>query len=208
MDASVAVDDMTHETYWRQLLRWLVDGVPDQVEFQSVPELIEPGEEATIVADVADSSFIEVNDARVTATVTGPSGQPVQVPLLWTGQRNGEYRATFMPAEQGLHELRVEAARGQTPLGQDQAHVRVGPSDGEYFDATRRAPLLRRISEQTGGRFYAPEDIASLADDLKYTGRGVTSIEERDLWDMPVLLLAMLALTLGEWVFRRARKLA
>ncbi len=32
MDASIPVEDMTHENYWRQLLRWLVDGVPDQVE--------------------------------------------------------------------------------------------------------------------------------------------------------------------------------
>ena len=32
MDAKIAVEDMTHETYWRQLMRWLVDGVPDQVE--------------------------------------------------------------------------------------------------------------------------------------------------------------------------------
>ena len=32
MHASIPVEDMTHENYWRQLLRWLVDGVPDQVE--------------------------------------------------------------------------------------------------------------------------------------------------------------------------------
>ena len=32
MHASIAVEDMTHENFWRQLLRWLVDGVPDQVE--------------------------------------------------------------------------------------------------------------------------------------------------------------------------------
>ena len=29
MHVSMPVDDMTHENYWRQLLRWLVDGVPD-----------------------------------------------------------------------------------------------------------------------------------------------------------------------------------
>ena len=29
MDAKMPVEDMTHENFWRQLLRWLVDGVPD-----------------------------------------------------------------------------------------------------------------------------------------------------------------------------------
>src|SRR5436190_2301198 len=31
MDAPVAVDDMTHETFWRRMVRWLVDGVPEHV---------------------------------------------------------------------------------------------------------------------------------------------------------------------------------
>src|SRR5205085_9638250 len=27
LNAKIPVEDMTHETFWRQLLRWLVDGV-------------------------------------------------------------------------------------------------------------------------------------------------------------------------------------
>ena len=37
MDASMPVDDATHATLWRQLLRWMVEGVPDQVEVAAVP---------------------------------------------------------------------------------------------------------------------------------------------------------------------------
>jgi hypothetical protein len=88
------------------------------------------------------------------------------------------------------------------------SHVRVAPSDSEYFDAAMRAPLLRRISEETGGRFYTPATLSSLADDVKYTGRGVTTIEERDLWDMPIILFLLLTLLLGEWSYRRVRHLA
>ncbi len=32
MHVKMSVEDQTHENYWRQLLRWLVDGVPDQVD--------------------------------------------------------------------------------------------------------------------------------------------------------------------------------
>ena len=32
MHASIPLEDMTHENLWRQLLRWLVDGVPGPVD--------------------------------------------------------------------------------------------------------------------------------------------------------------------------------
>ena len=71
-----------------------------------------------------------------------------------------------------------------------------------------RAPLLQRIAQETGGRFYPSDNVAALLEDVKYTGRGVTTIEERDLWDMPALLILLLGLVLGEWTYRRTRRLA
>jgi hypothetical protein len=71
-----------------------------------------------------------------------------------------------------------------------------------------RAPLLRRIATETGGRFYTPDNVAGLAEDINYTGRGVTVVEERDLWDMPALLFVLVGLVFAEWSFRRARGLA
>ena len=208
MNAKIPLEDMTHETYWRQLLRWLVDGVPDQVEVTSTPDQVEPGEKVTLIAEVVDPSFVEVNDAGVNAHITGPNGAVMDVPLQWTGERNGEYRGTFSPTDQGLYETRVEATRTTGSLGTSVAHVRVAPSDSEYFDAAMRAPLLRRISDETNGRFYTPQTVSSLPDDVKYTGRGVTTIEERDLWDMPIVLFLLLTLMLGEWSYRRVRHLA
>jgi uncharacterized membrane protein len=208
MNAKIPVEDMTHETYWRQLLRWLVDGVPNQVELTSSADQVEPGEKVTLIAEVSDPSYVEVNDAGVNAHVTGPNGMVLDVPMQWTGERNGEYRGTFTPTELGMYETRVDATRPAGALGTSVAHVRVAPSDSEYFDAAMRAPLLRRISEETGGRFYTPQSVSSLPDDVKYTGRGVTTIEERDLWDMPVILFLLLTLMLGEWSYRRVRHLA
>ena len=207
LNAKIPVEDMTHETFWRQLLRWLVDGVPNPVELTSSPDQVEPGEKVTLIAEVSDPSFVEVNDAGVNAHVTGPNGAVLDVPLQWTGERNGEYRGTFSPTEQGLYETKVDAKRSSGSLGTSVAHVRVAPSDSEYFDAAMRAPLLRRISEETGGRF-TPQTVSSLPDDVKYTGRGVTTIEERDLWDMPIVLFLLLTLMLGEWSYRRVRHLA
>ena len=88
------------------------------------------------------------------------------------------------------------------------ANVRAVPDDAEYFDATMHAPLLQRIANDTGGRFYTPDAMSSLADDLKYSGRGVTSVEERELWHMPILLMALVTILCAEWGLRRLWRLA
>ena len=204
MDVKMTVEDQTHENYWRQLLRWLVDSVPSTVEVHTTTERVEPGEPVTLVADVVDPAYVEVNDARVIAKVSGPKGTPIEVPMQWTGERNGEYRATFQAADQGLYVAHVEATRAGKSLGTGSTEVRATPSDAEYFDATMHAPRLKRIAEETGGRFYTPETIAGMPEDLRYTGRGVTTVEERELWHMPIVLFALLGLISAEWAYRRA----
>ena len=72
-----------------------------------------------------------------------------------------------------------------------------------------RAPLLKRIAEETGGRFFTPANAASLPEAISYSGRGVTVVEERDLWDMPALLPRCCSTLIGaEWGYRRMRGLA
>ena len=51
-------------------------------------------------------------------------------------------------------------------------------------------------------------DFASLPEDLKYSGRGVTAVEERELWHMPILLLSLLTVLCAEWGLRRYWRLA
>ena len=211
MDAKMAVEDTTHATFWRRLVRWLVDGVPDPVEVTTTQDRVEPGEAVKISAEVADSAFTAVNDSHVVATVTSPSGKKSEIPMEWTVARDGEYRASFVPDEPGVYDVHVDAARSsgdQKTLGSGNIHVRASAGDAEYFDASMRASLLKRIAEETGGRFFTPSTAATLPEAVSYTGRGVTVVEERDLWDMPILLLLMLGLMGTEWAYRRVRGLA
>lgn len=206
MHADISLEDQTHETFWKQLLRWLVDGVPDYVSGRVESESVEAGEPVRIVAEVNDSAFVEVNDAEVRATVTAPDGSIQTVPLEWTVERDGEYAGTFTASSDGDHEIRIEADRGESmELGVDEIFLRAGPSDEEYFDAGLRAPVLQRLAEETGGQYYTPDEVGTLPEDLRVTGAGVTLTEERDLWDMPILFLLLVILVGGEWLFRRRR---
>ena len=208
MHSSIPVEDLTHENFWRQLLRWLVDGVPDQVEPTLTTERVEPGEAASLIANVVDPSFVELNDAMVMATITAPDGSIADVPMSWDGEHAGQYQASIPTKAPGWYEAKIEATRDGKTVGTAVTHFRAAPGDAEYFDATMHAATLRRIADETGGRFYDAADTSTLADDLRYTGRGVTTVEEHDLWHMPIVLMLLVGLLCAEWGYRRVVGLA
>ena len=215
MDATIPVTDTTHATFWRRLVRWLVDGVPDPVAITTAVDRVEPGEPMKLAAEVVDPAFVEVNDAHMVAQVTTPSGKTLDVPMQWTVKRDGEYQGTFVPEEPGSYEVRATATRTSDEgssqpqeLGSSVLHARASAGDSEYFDAAMRSSLLRRVAEETGGRFFTPADASTLPEAISYSGRGVTVVEERELWDMPAILILLLTLVGAEWGFRRTRGLA
>ena len=208
MDAKVPVTDTTHAMFWRRMVRWLVDGVPDQLNLLTGHDRVEPGEAVRFTAEVLDAAYVEVNDAHVEAHITPPSGKSADVPMEWTVEHDGEYGAVFNPDESGLYEIKVTATRDGKELAGNVMHLRVSAGDSEFYDAAMRAPLLKRIAEETGGRFFTPANASSLPEAISYSGRGVTVVEERELWDMPALLMLLLALLGAEWAFRRTRGFA
>ena len=208
MDASVAVEDTTHATFWRKLVRWLVDGVPDPVEVTTSVDRVEPGESVKLTGEIVDPTFTEVNDAHVVAEVKSPSGKTTEVPLEWTVSKDGEYKGAFVADEPGIYQVKATAVRNGTDLGSGVLHTRASAGDSEYFDAAMRSSLLNRLAEETGGRFFTPSTAGALPEAISYSGRGVTVVEERDLWDMPIILMLILALIGADWGIRRVRGLA
>jgi len=208
MSADVPLEDQSHETLWRQILRWLVDDVPEAVSVSLDQEQAERGEPVRLLATVSDSTYLEVNDAVVTARVTDPTGVVTEIPAEWTVERDGEYAARLVPSREGSYDIEVTATRGDQVLGTDESHLVVAPSDEEYFGAGRRTSVLQRIADETGGQFYTPATVSALPDDITVTGAGVTLVEQRDLWDMPILFLVLVALMGAEWGYRRMRGLA
>src|SRR5690606_39346077 len=91
MHADIPLEDQTHETFWRQLLRWLVNDVPEQIAVELPADRVAPGEAVRVLANVGDESYIRVNNGRVNARVITPTGDSMRVPMEWTVDRDGEY---------------------------------------------------------------------------------------------------------------------
>jgi hypothetical protein len=209
MHAKMDLKDQTHNTFWQRLVRWVVDGVPDRVMASVAPDRVQRGEPVTITAEISDPEYKGINDGRITANVTSPSGKVEAVPMEWTVEHDGEYRARFTPTEDGLYKVNVGGtAKNGRDVGSGSVNLKVAPSDAEYFDAAMRAPLLRRIAEETEGRFFRADETSRLVEAITFSGKGITVVEEKELWDMPIILMLLLGLMGGEWMFRRSRGLA
>ena len=212
MHADVEVGDATFRTLWRQLLRWITSETPDQLRLSTTPDRVRPGGAVIIRAELADSAFVRRNDARLSARITAPSGATREVPLEWVVDRDGEYQATYASDEPGIHTIRVSAAPTTTGSGalaglSDSTFVGVADLGAEFYGAEMRRPLLQRIAEETGGKFYTPETMGTLPDDIALSKRGVVVVNQMDLWDMPAVLIALVALLAAEWAYRRRKGL-
>lgn len=206
--ADIPVDDPTFPTFWRQLLRFLTSDVPDRVVVRAQSDQVNPHSPVELRAAVVDSAYLSVNDARVIAHVSGPSGPVRDVPLEWAVDRDGEYRGSFTPDEPGIYSVRVDATTSDGSVTGDSTFVRVADLNSEFVDAEMRAQLLQRLARETGGRFYTPETVGTLAEDVAMSKRGVTVANEMDLWDMPVNFMLLVALLSAEWGYRKLRGLA
>ena len=208
MHADIPVEDRTHERLWRQLLRWLVAETPDVLATELPSAPVPTGEAVEVRARVEGPAFEGVNGARVVARITPPSGSVAEVPLDWALVRDGEYAGRFVPTETGLHRVALETDGAGGGVLSSEGLVVAAPSMEEYFGARMRRPVLERVAAETGGRFYASSDVRTLPEDIAYTARGVTVIEEKELWDMPAAFLLILTLLAAEWITRRRKGLA
>ena len=199
--------DRSHETFWQQLLRWLVHSARDPVSAETEREVYTQGEQVKIRAEVHDADFNPVNDARVDLTVTTPSGQTEKIAVEWSPQENGVYEGVWVSGEEGLHQLSLEAggkgASSDRSYGRSSTFFQTASGGREYFDATQKKEFLQRLSEETGGNYYTIESAKNLPEEAPYVQTHSSVIETLDLWDMPVNLFLLLGLLAGEWVLRR-----
>jgi hypothetical protein len=209
MRGDTPASDETYQTFWRQTFRWLVSGTPGRVMVHTASEQTWIGEPVNLEARVVDRTYAPTRNATVTATIHTPSGTVVKAPLEGAVTEDGLYQAAYTPTEHGVYRIDVAARTPDDSLvTSDPAFIDVGSPTTEYVDAELRPSLLRRVANETGGRYYPSASASQLAKDMVYTAAGATTLERLDLWDMPVILLVLLLLVSGEWAYRRVRGLA
>ena len=68
------MEDMTHEMFWRQLLRWMVSDTPTRVVASSSKQVLKDEGDAHLRAEIRDMTYLPTSDAQVEAHISGPGG--------------------------------------------------------------------------------------------------------------------------------------
>jgi len=202
-----------HETFWRQLLRYLVSATPNQYEVAAERDVYTKGDTVVLRGEVNDKKFNAVTDAQVVARVTKPSGATAEIPLkINYGERqNGpgaDYRNEFTPDENGLYKIEMTARRGGTTLGSAQSSFLITDRTREFNDAAQNVELLKRAAAETGGKYFPLSAANDLLDEITLLEGKNSERVSKDLWDMPINFILLIGLAGGEWFLRKRKGLA
>lgn len=198
-----------HETFWRQMLRYLVNSSPSQIEVGGEQDVYVMDDDIRIVAGIRDKRYNPVNDAHASVRVTKPSGTTFDVPLKFSTINNANiYSGEFKADELGQHMIELTGTSSSIGPVSAKSMVLVSNLNREFYSAAQNSDLLKRVAAETGGKYYQLGDVQSLLDDLTYRRSPYSERVTKDLWDMPINFILIIGLLSGEWFLRKREGLA
>lgn len=202
LNAVVPDEDATLAALWPRLLRWTLDGVPDQMELTLEPRLVAPGDEGGALLRVHDAGFVATDRIRPIVTLMPPDAPETTLPLVAVLGRPGEYAVRIPTTTAGRYRLAVRG-RGRDSLVTATVVLLAVAREGDAGPSERDAALLADIAERTEGSSFDIDALDGLPDAVTLTRAGITVRERNDLWDAPILLLSLLGLLITDWTLRR-----
>ncbi len=199
--------DLSHETFWRQMLRYLISFADDPVNLLTDADAYEVGDDVPVRVEVRDELFHPVADAALDVRVRTPQGATERVRVNPALENEGEYVGRILVREPGIYRLQARARRGDRELGQAEAHLVVRVPDREYREAGQNVELLKWLARETGGRYAPLSDAETLPPELEYVAGEHSIRVTKELWDMPIVFLLLVGLLSLEWSVRRKRGL-
>ena len=200
---SQAVEDQTHQFFWQQLLRWLVSSTPGHVTASVPSQMLFDDGRVQISADVRDKDYAPAADSQVQAHITGPDGVAASVDLSPDPNTPGVFHADWTADKPGSYLAEVTANHAADPVGRDVLTFARMDGVAENFHTEQNRELLEKLSAETGGRYWTPQELSKLPSEITYSEAGITIRQTKDLWNMPAVFLLLLLLPAAEWLLRR-----
>ena len=198
---SLPVEDLRHETFWRQMLRTLVAATPSPTSLAATAAPGAGGIE--LRAEFRDQSFAPLNDVGVSAIVAREDGESWTVVMKPSIDEAGVYVGELDPDTSGVYFVEAVAQRNDEPLATSRASLAYEAGQAEHFGIRTDPALLGRLSAATGGRLLSADELSELPSLLRYSKAGVTEIRSQAIWDAPAFFLLLFLLKAGEWLLRR-----
>lgn len=197
------LEDKSHEMVWQQLCRWLVFGTPGQVLASTPSSIYTDTPNIPLRAEVRSKHFDPLSDGAVEARISGPVGMAATVTMRPDPTQPGVYSGEYAATEPGSYMVEIRATRNGEEVGMDQTVFRREDGIAENYNTNQNRELLERLSAETGGKYWKPDDTKKLPEELTFSEAGLSAREIRDLWNLPAVFLLLAGLRVGEWLLRR-----
>lgn len=189
---------------WRQMLRWLVADVPQQMEVtvKSAPDVT--AEAVRLRAHVRDAQYKPLDNAAVTFNVHPPDGKPIPLDAEPSSKEVGVYEVVYVPRDPGAYRVRVNAADAEgNEIGSGEAGWTSDPAAAEYRSITPNRRLMQQLAERTGGEIVALDDLDDFVASLPNRAVPITEAWTFPLWHQAWVFLMAVGCFVAEWGLRR-----
>jgi hypothetical protein len=175
-----------------------------QVVIRTSKKIYSQGEEVRFTGQVYDASFNPVPDARVTVNIS--SGEE-STAITLNPAGNGIFEGTFQTGKTGDYKFTGEAFLNEERIGTDNGAFNIGEVDIEMLNPRMDYEFLSRLSDETNGRFFLPEEQDELFriinQRIERTADVKVVTSEFSLWSNEWLLVIVIFLFAMEWFIRK-----
>ncbi len=201
-------EDDTYPRFWGQTIRWLSTRTDTkQINVTTDLTTYSVGDEVQIAAYAYDESYQPMAAADLRIEVTPPDEKHFQVRVSANLQDPGTYHAKFHANQRGVYRIRAAGVDRSTTLGEDLAEVFVESPLVEFDQPQLNEDLLKQLAVTTGGHYTPIANVSSLPEKIKPVQESVFAVQERELWDNPIVLILAVGFLGTEWFLRMRRGL-
>ncbi len=205
-------DETSHadmDRAWRQLVRWLINDVPNRVQATIEPLAADANGAVSVQVRVRDEKFQPVDDATVTIEIEpvvfdGQTANNLKLEAEPSLGEPGLYQATYVPRHTGGFKATAAVKSGAgADLGQAAAGWSADLAAEEFRSLTPNRALLEDIARKTGGRVIAAGELEAFAKELPQAKAPVMETWSYPAWHTPLMFAFALGCLLAEWGVRR-----
>ena len=206
-------DRSPHDTFWTQLMDWLIPKEQDKQNSNRIELYTERtsytfGERPEVRAIVRTP----VSDVKLPATLPLEIRTPddkvfnyiLKPATLQTkdGKSVSGYRVQVDPNVPGMFKAKSSAKLDGVDISADTRFIVNRPAT-EITGKPIDRELLKRIAESTDGKFYSIENWGNWRNDLHYHEQHFSRVQLLDLWNHPLLLGFLMLLFIADWITRK-----
>ena len=196
-------EDDSHERFWRQTARWLTTAPKEHIKLDIAKTTYTLKEPVVIEVTATDQQFQLTNNAKIRAIVVNEAGKRKELKLEQVLGEDGFYTARFIPNQYGEYTVTATGTLAGESLGEQQTLFEVKASYAEFSNAELNVALLKTLAEVSGGKYYAMEEATQLVNQIPLVESATSKITDVDIWDIPLIFGAVIALLGFEWFLRK-----